>query len=166
MQNIIINPIGVVKSSRVDVEDDYWGNTNACIELLPELFDKESLKGLDQFSHVYILFYMHKVMKEKIVYGSVHPRNNSSLPETGVFAQRGKNRPNRIGLSCVRLRSVQPDNLTIIVDELDAIDGTPVLDIKPFIKQFSERGKVYQPSWVDNVMRNYWAKHSNEIQQT
>ena len=76
------------------------------------------------------------------------------LPLVGVFAQRGKDRPNRVGVTICRLLSVE--DLSLEVLGLDAIDGTPVLDIKPCMRQFAARGEVRQPKWVDDLMSGYW----------
>lgn len=153
---ISLSPIGYVRSERKKVEDDFWGNTESTIELLPSNFESSSLAGLDSFSHAYIIFYMHEVYNEKIITSARHPRNNPMHPKVGIFSQRGKNRPNKIGLTCVRIKSVDNDKLSLIVEELDAIDGTPVLDIKPYIQQFGPKGNMYQPEWVDEVMKDYW----------
>ena len=75
-------------------------------------------------------------------------------PKIGIFAQRGKNRPNRIGVSVCRL--VKVEGLKITVEELDAIDGTPVLDVKPYIREFGPRGEVRQPGWATELMTEYY----------
>lgn len=154
--HVSITPIGYVRSQRKKVEDDFWGGVESTIELLPSNFEVGSLAGLSDFSHAYVVFYMHEVDKDKIITSARHPRNNSAHPKVGIFSQRGKNRPNQIGLTCVRIKSVDADKLKLVVEELDAINGTPVLDIKPYIQQFGPRGEVCQPEWVDDVMRDYW----------
>jgi tRNA (Thr-GGU) A37 N-methylase len=72
----------------------------------------------------------------------------------GIFSQRGKNRPNRLGLTTVKL--IKREDRTLMVQGLDCIDGTPILDIKPVMKEFLPKEKVQQPAWVDEIMRNYW----------
>ena len=72
----------------------------------------------------------------------------------GSFAQRNKNRPNKLGLTTVRLLERKGRN--IIVKGLDAIDGSPVLDIKPLMEEFQAKGSVEQPEWSRSIMRNYW----------
>ena len=91
----------------------------------------------------------------QIVSGARPPRNNLEWPAVGIFAQRGKNRPNRLGLSVCRLLEV--DGLRLRLEGLDAVDGTPVLDIKPWVREFGPRGVVHQPAWMDELMRGYWA---------
>lgn len=85
-----------------------------------------------------------------------HPRNNTDWPKVGVFAQRGRNRPNRIGSTICRILKV--DGLNLYVEGLDAIDGSPVLDIKPWVIEFGPRGLVFQPGWMSDLMQGYWRR--------
>ena len=147
--------IGFVSAARTAVEDDFWGGAESCITLADE-FPADALQGLDEFSHVEVLFHFHALDPGKIVVGARHPRNNPAWPKVGIFAQRGKNRPNRIGTTICRL--VRVDGRKLFVRELDAIDGTPVLDIKPVIAEFLPRGPVKQPAWSHELMREYWSK--------
>lgn len=147
-------PIGTVRASRTAPEDDFWGGSQSVIELAEGL-DEESLAGLEAFSHVEILYVFHLVTPDKIVTGGRHPRNNPAWPRIGIFAQRGKNRPNRIGSTIVPL--VRCQGRRLIVSELDAIDGTPVLDIKPVMREFLPRGEVRQPEWATELMKDYWS---------
>ena len=110
--------------------------------------------GLADFSHVEVVFFFHRVPESEIEAGSRHPRNRPDWPSVGIFAQRGKNRPNRIGTTICRLLSVE--GLSLEVSGLDAIDGTPVLDIKPYMREFAARGEIRQPKWVKELMRGYW----------
>ena len=95
-----------------------------------------------------------KVTPDKIVSGARHPRGNKDWPKVGIFAQRGKNRPNRIGVSVARIVAIQ--GLEVEVEGLDAIDGTPILDIKPVMSGFQPRGEVVEPAWATEIMRSYW----------
>jgi tRNA-Thr(GGU) m(6)t(6)A37 methyltransferase TsaA len=151
--SFIVEPIGYVHASRSHAEDDFWGNEEACIELAPS-FSAEALQGLSEFSHAEVLFIFHQVHEAKIVSGARHPRNNPDWPSIGIFSQRGKNRPNRIGSTICRILHVQGTSL--VVAELDAIDGTPVLDIKPVMQEFLPRQAVRQPSWSHELMAQYW----------
>jgi tRNA (Thr-GGU) A37 N-methylase len=72
----------------------------------------------------------------------------------GIFAQRGKNRPNRTDVTVCKVVAV--DGLNLEVEGLDAIDGTPVLDIKPYLTGFAPRGAVREPEWAGEIMREYW----------
>lgn len=147
-------PIARVVSPVKEAVDDVWGGIQPRIELDAAQFSADSLAGLDQFSHVEIVFLFDQVDPAKVTTGARHPRGNKAWPATGIFAQRAKNRPNRIGVTVCRLVSV--DNLSITVESLDAIDGTPVLDIKPYMREFAPRGEVRQPAWAIELMAGYW----------
>lgn len=151
--HITLTPIGTVTATRTQAEDDYWGDAEACITLAAE-FAPEALAGLADFSHVEVLFWFHQVDPAKIVAGARHPRNNTAWPAVGIFAQRGKNRPNRIGSTICRV--VRVDGVKLFVAELDAIDGTPVLDLKPVMAEFLPRHAVRQPAWSHDIMQAYW----------
>jgi tRNA-Thr(GGU) m(6)t(6)A37 methyltransferase TsaA len=150
---IVLIPIGKVVNERIDIEDDNWGNIISRIELNNE-FDESALKGIEEFSHIEIIYYFDKVDDSKIIFGARRPRNLYHLPETGIFAQRAKNRPNKLGLSTAAL--IKKEKNILYVKGLDAIDGTPVLDIKPVLKEFLPKGEVKQPEWVKEIMKNYW----------
>jgi len=150
---INIEPIGFVKNTRTKVEDDYWGGLVSEI-ILDEKYGEESLGRIEEFSHAEIVFYFHQVKDEKIVIGARHPRNNINLPKVGIFAQRGKNRPNKIGTTIVKV--LKQEKNILFVKNLDAVDGTPVLDIKPVFKEYLPDEKVKQPEWTQEIMKNYW----------
>eukprot|EP01037_Dinobryon_pediforme_P017599 gene17599-17803_t len=113
------------------------GGLKPVIALDPDAFGLEALAGLADFSHLEVLFYFHRVPETKIETGARHPRGRTDWPLVGIFAQRGKNRPNRLGLCTCRILSVT--GLEVEVQGLDAIDGTPVLDLKPVMKEFLPR---------------------------
>lgn len=150
---IIIRPIGHVQSPRKTIKDDAWGTVISQIVLTDE-FDKDALQGIENFSHAEIIFYFDQVRDEKIVTGWRYPRGRQDWGKVGIFAQRGKNRPNRIGLTTVKI--LKRDGKILHVQGLDAIDRTPVLDIKPVMKEFMPRGALVQPEWVSELMQNYW----------
>jgi len=149
-----VNPIGYVQTVRVASEDDYWGGTESRIKLT-DAVESEALVGIEEFSHAEIIYVFDRVPPEKVVTGARHPRNNQAWPKVGIFAQRGKSRPNRIGSTIVRI--VRREGSELVVAELDAIDGTPVLDIKPVMAEFLPRDLVKQPAWSKELMQNYWA---------
>jgi tRNA-Thr(GGU) m(6)t(6)A37 methyltransferase TsaA len=148
-----VEEVGFVRAVRKQVTDDFWGGAEACIELTGS-FTADALAGIGEFSHAEVLFLLHKV-GPSIVTGLRHPRDNAKWPAVGVFAQRGKNRPNRIGSTICRVLRVEGTRL--FVAELDAIDGTPVLDIKPVMAEFLPRQEVRQPAWSHELMREYWS---------
>ena len=148
-----LTPIGVVRSTRDQARDDGWDAERAWIELdasLPE----EALAGLGDFSHVEVLYVFDRVAPDAVERGARHPRGNPAWPRVGIFAQRAKDRPNRLGLTICRLLGVEGRRLRVA--GLDAIDGTPVLDLKPWMREFGPRGPVAQPAWASELMRAYW----------
>lgn len=149
-----IDAVGHVRGGRADPIDDDWGHSRATIELDPRRFGPEALAGLEAFSHAEILFLFDKVPIDKVEHGARHPRGRPDWPLTGIFAQRGKNRPNRLGVTICKILSV--DGVRLQVEGLDAIDGTPVIDIKPVMREFLPREAVVQPDWVAELMAAYW----------
>jgi tRNA-Thr(GGU) m(6)t(6)A37 methyltransferase TsaA len=147
-------PIGTVRGGRVEPADDRWGDVEAEIELDSSRFGPDSLRGLDEFSHLDVIFVFHLRDPDSLVSGARRPRGLSDLPEVGIFAQRASGRPNRIGVSTCELLGVA--GTTVVVRGLDAIDGTPVLDMKPHLLEMGPRGPVREPSWVREVMDHYW----------
>ncbi|MBC7693347.1 MAG: SAM-dependent methyltransferase [Methylotenera sp.] len=97
---------------------------------------------------------MDRVDLPKSESGARHPRNNPEWTKVGIFARRGKNRANQIGLTIYRILKI--DGLALDVEGLDAVDGTPVLDIKPWVAEFAPRGEVFQPKWMTEHMQGYW----------
>lgn len=144
--------IATVSNSRKTIEDDSWGNVISTITLSPGI-SEEAFAGIGQFSHLEIIYHFDQVKEEDVMYAG-HPRGNKNFPFTGIFAQRKKDRPNRIGLCTVEL--VAHKGNTITVKNLDAIDGTPVLDIKPVMKEFQPKGEIRQPQWATELMKDYW----------
>jgi tRNA-Thr(GGU) m(6)t(6)A37 methyltransferase TsaA len=155
IEMISMTPIGVVRSTRKKVEDDNWDAEKMSVELDAKQFGESALAGLSEFSHVEVIFYMNQVEASKIEAGARHPRNNISWPSVGIFAQRAKNRPNRIGATICKVLSV--DGRILNVEGLDAVDGTPVLDIKPWVAEFAPRGTQFQPKWISELMQGYWS---------
>ena len=153
MSTFALEPIGVVRSSRTEATDDDWDAETSRIELLPP-FDERSLRGLETFSHCLVVFVFDRATwsEERILR---RPRGNPDWPEVGIFAQRAKDRPNRLGVSVARIVAVE--GATLHLAGLDAIDGTPVVDVKPWMDGFGPRGPVHEPTWATDLMRNYWA---------
>ena len=149
-----MTPIGIVRSTRKELTDDNWLREQASIELDAKQFAADALAGLSDFSHVEIVFYMNRADPAKTETAARHPRDNAAWPSVGIFAQRGKDRPNHIGVTVCQIKKVS--GTTLIVEGLDAVDGTPVLDIKPWVEEFAPRGATHQPTWVSELMHGYW----------
>ncbi|MGZ6688738.1 MAG: SAM-dependent methyltransferase [Solirubrobacteraceae bacterium] len=147
-------PIGWVACPRTEPIDDNWGEVGSRVRLDGERFTPDSLKGLDEFSHIDVVYVFDQVAADSYEVGARRPRGNPEWPAVGVFAQRNKRRPNRIGVCTCELLEVNGIELT--VRGLDAIDGSPVLDLKPYMTEFAPRGPVRQPRWSQELMRGYW----------
>jgi tRNA-Thr(GGU) m(6)t(6)A37 methyltransferase TsaA len=152
---IALEPVGVVVGGRRGNFDDDWGAVEALIRLDAERFGPAAVAGLGEFSHLVVVFHFHLVPESAVETGARRPRGNPDWPEVGMFAQRAKMRPNRLGASSCALLGV--DGLDLHVRGLDAIDGTPVLDVKPFVREFEPApGDVRQPVWATELMRGYY----------
>lgn len=152
---ILLHAIGHVHSPRTTAIDDTWGAVRSRIVLDGAVLTPDALRGLEAFSHLEVLFHMHRVPPDELERGVRRPRDRADLPEVGILAQRAKGRPNRLGLSRCRLLAIE--GLELHVEGLDAIDGTPVLDVKPWIEEMGPRGAVRQPAWVALLMDAYYA---------
>ena len=151
---IEIVPIGYVRGGWIKAEDDNWAQVRADIVLDGARFEPGALAGLADFSHVEVVFHFHQLNPDKIVTDARHPRGRSDWPRIGIFAQRGRARPHRIGVTICQIIAVE--GLALSVQGLDAIDGTPVLDIKPYLSGFAPRGAVKEPDWAAEIMADYW----------
>ncbi|CAI8907261.1 MULTISPECIES: SAM-dependent methyltransferase [Bacillus] len=148
-----LRPIAFVHNERKMIMDDEWGDVQSLITLT-DSYAEESIQGIEDFSHIEVIFYFHKVKDEQIQSSARHPRNNKEYPKIGIFAQRGKNRPNRLGATIAKV--VRREGKSIVVEGLDAIDGTPILDIKPVMREFLPNEDILQPEWVTDLMKEYW----------
>ncbi len=148
-----IVPIGTVRGGRVEPIDDNWGAITSQI-VLDERWPADAIAGLEDFSHVDVVYVFDRVDEAAITVGARHPRGNFDWPKVGIFAQRAKGRPNRIGVTTCEVVGV--DDRVVTVRGLDAIDGTPVVDLKPYMAEFAPRSSVRQPEWSHELMRDYW----------
>ena len=151
---IEIVPLGFVRGGRNDAFDDDWGGVDAVIVLDRRRVEPDATAGLDAFSHIEVVFQFHGVDEADVVRGARHPRGRTDWPRVGILAQRAKARPNRIGVCTCEVVGV--DGLEISVRGLDAIDGTPVLDVKPYMVEFAPRTATHQPQWSTELMAGYW----------
>lgn len=149
---IKLQAIAFVKNARTSPIDDNWKNIISDIELADHI-PTEAFNYIEDFSHLEIIYYLDQVNPQDIVF-SGHPRGNHNYPSVGILGQRKKDRPNTLGLATVALLAHQ--GRTIKVKFLDAIDGTPILDIKPVFKEFEPQTDIRQPAWVTDMMENYW----------
>jgi tRNA-Thr(GGU) m(6)t(6)A37 methyltransferase TsaA len=154
MRVFTVNSIGRVSCARREAIDDDWDAFPSQITLDAAVFEADALSGLEGFSHVEVIYLFDQVGESAVVTGARHPRGREDWPRVGIFAQRGKNRPNRIGATICRIVAVE--GRVLKVSGLDAIDGTPVIDIKPVMSGFLPRGEVREPAWAREIMKDYW----------
>ena len=153
MSGIELEVVARVHGGRVENEDDRWGDVEAEIVLEPS-FPATAFAGLEAFSHALIVFHFDLIDPERIVTGARRPRGRADWPEVGIFAQRGSPRPNRLGVTCVEILGVA--GRTLRVRGLDAVEGTPVVDVKPVMRGFEPRGAIVEPDWATEIMKDYW----------
>ena len=145
-KEFIFQPIGIIHTphkdpSQTPIQPVFSKGVRSTVELFPEYVD--GLKDLDGFSHIYLLYYFDRSTQVKM---RVKPYLDENV--RGVFATRAPHRPNKIGMSLVQLLEIR-DNI-LEVKEVDILDGTPLLDIKPYIKRFDSREDV-RSGWQDDI---------------
>jgi len=147
-----LNPIGTVKSPITEEIVENWG------EIVSEIVLDEALalglQGLEQFSHLLVIFYMHQARFDPAHDLLRRPRGRADMPLLGIFAQRPKMHPNPIGITAVQLLEVTGNRVK--VQGLDAINGTPVLDIKPYFPIFDRVDNAHTPEWVGRLLQGYF----------
>jgi tRNA-Thr(GGU) m(6)t(6)A37 methyltransferase TsaA len=151
-QEVTISPIAFVSSPAREMVDEGWGNVVARLKVRPEF--AAGLRGLEQFSHAIVVTYLHLSSFDPARHTARRPRDLDSMPVVGIFSQRAKDRPNPIGITAVKILGVGDG--FIDVRGLDAVDGTPVLDIKPYVPQFDRVAGATVPAWMDEVMAGYF----------
>ena len=150
---ISCTPIGVVRGPVTEKSLGNWASVESEIHLEPQYAG--GLRGLEQFSHIMVVFYLDQIgafdPRTQLLR---RPRGMEKMEEVGVFAQRTKYRPNPIGVTAVALLG-QSGNV-LKVRGLDALDGTPVLDIKPYIPEFDRVAEPRTPAWVASFLEGYF----------
>jgi len=147
-----VRPIGRVNSPVSEPVDSDWGSVESRVVLEPAY--RAGLQGLGDFSHVVVVALLHLAAFDPARHLVRRPRGLAEMPQLGIFAQRAKDRPNPLGITVVQLVSVEPDGIT--VRGLDAIDGTPILDLKPYFPDFDAATEAVVPAWVAELMRGYF----------
>lgn len=147
-----VRPIGIVSNERIETIDDNWESVISTI-IINDDIPATSLMGIQEFSHLEIIYIFNRATNTQFEWAT-YPRGNKNYPLTGIFAQRKKERPNYLGLCTVELVEVKGN--TLKVKYLDAINGTPVLDIKPVFREFEPKTIIRQPDWASDLMKYYW----------
>jgi tRNA-Thr(GGU) m(6)t(6)A37 methyltransferase TsaA len=144
--------IGVVYNAVKEPIDEGWGKVESEI-VLDETF-ADGLDGIESFSHLLILYWMHRAAEAEPVRMRRRPQGRPDMPEVGIFAQRARHRPNPIGVTAVDL--VRRDKNRLVVRGLDAINGTPVVDVKPYVPAYDAVQAPRVPAWIDQLMERYF----------
>ena len=144
--------IGVVRNAVKEPVDEGWGHVVSDIVLDEALAD--GMDGIEAFSHVLILYWMHRAAEAEPVRLRRRPQGRQDMPEVGIFAQRARHRPNPLGVTAVELLRREKNRL--VVRGLDAINDTPVLDVKPYVPQFDAVKSPRVPAWIDQLMEGYF----------
>lgn len=150
-----VESVAHVVGGRAEPTDDYWGGSRAIIRVDNPRFTPESLAGLEDFSHLEVVFRFHLTDPADLNLGARRPRDNPDWPAVGTFGHRNMRKINWLGVS--RCRLIKVDGLDLHVEELDAVDGTPVIDVKPWFAEFGPRGEARQPEWPTTMLADYFA---------
>jgi tRNA-Thr(GGU) m(6)t(6)A37 methyltransferase TsaA len=142
-EKIVLKPIGFVRTEAVG---DEVKDKNRTSQLIIECELAEALEGIAEFSHLFVLFWLHQISRGERKMLKVHPRGREDLPLLGIFATRTNLRPNPIGLTLVEL--VKVENNVLTVRGLDAFDWTPILDIKPYDFWDTAKGAKVPKWWT------------------
>jgi tRNA-Thr(GGU) m(6)t(6)A37 methyltransferase TsaA len=154
-EKLVLKPIGVIRTSVSDSQiKEEHGEVEAVVEIFPEF--EEALEGLDGYSHLFIISYLHKLRPDQIGFLKVKPRRATrrgfsleELPTLGVFALDSPTRPNPIGLTLVRMH--KRDGRKLSLTGIDLFDGTPVIDIKAYQPDY-ETKQYSMPEWYLKIM--------------
>jgi tRNA-Thr(GGU) m(6)t(6)A37 methyltransferase TsaA len=146
LPNMSLKAVGIVKN---DIKQPIWhGWSEIVSEIVVNSNLTEALDGLDEFSHIIVLYWMHRVTPGRQLPLKVHPMGKLELPLVGRFATRSPSRPNPLGQATVKFLGRRCNILK--VKGLDAIDGTPVLDIKPYIPKYNSASDAKVPLWMND----------------
>lgn len=147
-----IEAIGIVENEVNKQSDENWGKIISCIKLYHKY--QGGLKGLENFTHLIVVTFLHEAKYVREKHLQRRPRNLEEMPLVGIFSQRAKDRPNPIGITAVKIVEVFDDS--VLVEGLDAINGTPVLDLKPYYPHYDRVEEARVPEWVDRLMEKYF----------
>ncbi|MFE5077582.1 SAM-dependent methyltransferase [Streptomyces halstedii] len=148
-----VESIATVVGGHTRVQDDYQGGIESVIRL-NDTYPLETLQGIEEFSHLTVTWRFHMARQEDVQLHARSPRGNPRWPTTGTFVHRNHRRPNQLAVSYPRLLGV--DGRDLRVTDLDAVDGTPVVDLAPYFQEMGPRGAVSQPTWPGEMLADYW----------
>jgi tRNA (Thr-GGU) A37 N-methylase len=145
-------PGDLVGDEAGEATDDHW--TGTAIIRLNSNYPAEVVQGLEEFSHLLVVWQFHKASPADVALHARSPRGNPAWRPTGTFVHRNHRRPNQLAQSFPRLLKIDGLHVT----DLDAIDGTPVYDLAPYFTEMGPRGTVTEPAWPGEMLRNYWSQ--------
>jgi len=145
IREMVVRPIGVVRNQFVEMVPQGWEQSIS--ELQVEPIWAEALDGIEEFSHIVVLFWLDRIEGEPTL--RIHPKGRADTPLVGLFSTRTPRRPNPIGLATVRLLERRGNLLR--VEGLDALDGSPVLDLKPYLARNDLVEGATMPDWVTYI---------------
>lgn len=152
-----VETVATVVGGHTRVQDDYQAGVQSVIRL-NKAYPLETLQGIDEFSHLTVTWHFHLAQPQDVELHARSPRGNKQWPATGTFVHRNHRRPNQLAVSYPRLLGV--DGRDLIVTDLDAVDGTPILDVAPYFEQMGPRGPIHQPAWPGEMLTTYWLDSS------
>ncbi len=152
-ETLQVQAIATVVGGHMEPADDYQGGVESVIRL-DASYPLETLQGIEEFSHLLVVWHFHRASPDDVALHARSPRGNPRWPATGTFVHRNHRRPNQLAVSFPRLLRVEGRDLH--VTDLDAVDGTPVIDLAPYFEHMGPRGPVHQPSWPAEMLTDYW----------
>jgi len=141
---LILEPIGWVSNAERDADRQDWRGIRSSIALRPDF--EAALLGLSEYSHVIVVGWLHEIPNQLRSRAQAFPAGDERLPLQGALALRGGARPNPLSITVCQLRGVE--GATLKVEDLDLIDGTPVLDIKPYVAFYDAVPRASIPKWA------------------
>jgi tRNA-Thr(GGU) m(6)t(6)A37 methyltransferase TsaA len=158
MEPLTVTPVATVVGGHMAPADDFQGGVESIIRLREE-YPLETLQGIEEFSHLTVIWHFHQASPGDVALHARSPRGDTRWPATGTFVHRNHRRPNQLATSYPRLLHV--DRHDLHVTDLDAIDGTPVLDLAPYFREMGPRDEIRQPAWPAEMLDRYWAEASS-----
>ena len=144
MKSLSVSPIGIVLNGDVDIERGDWSSQRSEIKLIGR--SAECLLGLEEYSHLIVIGWLDQIPEELRNRSTAHPAGDERLPLQGALALRGGARPNPLSVSVCRLFAIE--GLSVTVEGLDLVDGTPILDLKPYVAFYDARPEATLPRWA------------------
>jgi tRNA (adenine37-N6)-methyltransferase len=149
-RQMTLRAIGTIRNGYQEKPETPWEEIVS--EIVVDEGLEDALDGIEQFSHIHVLFWLDRAEDERGAHLRLHPQRREDLPEVGIFATRAMFRPNPIGLTSVRLLGRDRNVLRVL--GIDALDGTPLLDLKPYLTRGDVWPEATSPDWI----RKLWAE--------